>query len=221
MTTEAATLFFALLAVASQAAVVVLVALALAARRWLAAAEARSVVVDAVGPQALSLALVVATIATAGSLYLSEVASFVPCRLCWYQRAAMYPLVPILAVAAWRRWFTARWLVLAIAGAGGAISVWHMLIERFPALEAGACDPTNPCSLIWVRPFGYLTIPTMALSGFVLIAALMLSARPPTTNRGDPPCPPPRQPAHDRGLGTPGDSPPDASSPSSRSSSGW
>ena len=115
-----------------------------------------------------ALALVVAIVATSGSLYLSEVAHFIPCRLCWYQRAAMYPLVPLLAVSLWRRWFGARWVVFAIAVVGGSISVWHILIERFPTLETGACDPDNPCSLIWVRRLGYLTIPTMALSAFAL-----------------------------------------------------
>jgi disulfide bond formation protein DsbB len=45
----------------------------------------------------------VATVATLGSLYYSEVADFPPCRLCWYQRIAMYPLVPILGIAAARR----------------------------------------------------------------------------------------------------------------------
>src|SRR3546814_17986746 len=81
----------------------------------------------------------------------------------------MYPLVPMLAVAAWRRW-SAVWLPgIAIAAVGGAISTWHVLIERYPSLDTGACDPTNPCTLIWVKRFGYLTIPTMAPSGFPLL----------------------------------------------------
>ena len=179
MTTDAVTLFFALLAVGAEAAVVLLATLTLGARLSPAVAAWREQALGAIGPKAFGLALVVATVATSGSLYLSEVAHFVPCRLCWYQRAAMYPLVPLLAVMLWRRWFRARWAVLAIAVAGGSVSAWHILIERFPTLETGACDPDNPCSLIWVRRLGYLTIPTMALSAFALIAALMLAARPP------------------------------------------
>ena len=41
-----------------------------------------------------------------------------------------------------------------------------------------SCDPANPCSLIWVERFGYLTIPGMALSGFALILVLLAVARP-------------------------------------------
>jgi disulfide bond formation protein DsbB len=132
---------------------------------------------------ALPLAAAVAAVATAGSLYLSEVAGYVPCTLCWYQRIAMYPLVIVLGVAAWRRdhqvWRTA----LPIAGIGAAIAVWHIAIERNPSL-GGACDPAAPCSLLWVNEFGFLTLPTMALIGFVTIAVLSLAAR--TRTQRDP-----------------------------------
>ena len=43
-----------------------------------------------------------AFVSTLGSLYLSEVARFVPCTLCWYQRIAMYPLALLLGIAAVR-----------------------------------------------------------------------------------------------------------------------
>lgn len=178
MTTEAATLFFALLAVGAQLAVLAAVGLAAGGAVSPRFATVRSEVADAVRPQAVGLACLVAVVCTLGSLYLSEVANFVPCRLCWYQRCAMYPLVPILGFAAWRGWRQVWLPGLAIAVIGGAISTWHILIERYPTLETGSCDPENPCSLIWVERFGYLTIPTMALSGFGLIAVLMLVARP-------------------------------------------
>ena len=54
-------------------------------------------------PMALTLAWGVALLATAGSLYFSEVANYLPCTLCWYQRIAMYPLVLILGIAVLRR----------------------------------------------------------------------------------------------------------------------
>src|SRR4051794_30275557 len=46
------------------------------------------------------LAFAVAAVATAGSLFYSEVAHFAPCEMCWLQRVAMYPLVVVLLVAA-------------------------------------------------------------------------------------------------------------------------
>jgi disulfide bond formation protein DsbB len=172
VTTDTGTLFLALLAVASELAVGGVLVVALVSRPTLRALR------EALGPQALQLAFVVALVATVGSLWLSEGAHFVPCRLCWYQRIAMYPLSVILGIAAVRRDPGVRVYALPVAAIGASISIWHILIERFPSLESStSCDPANPCSLIWVERFGYLTIPTMALSGFTLIATLLLLAK--------------------------------------------
>lgn len=178
MTPNTVTLYFAYLAVLAEVLVVVLLVLA-AGSWWSDRGEQRWRLVRAeIRPHAATLGAVVAGVATAGSLYLSEVAHFDPCRLCWYQRAAMYPLVLILGLAAWRRSARLRALGLAFAVVGAGLSTWHVLIERFPSLASStSCDPSNPCTLIWVKHLGYLTIPAMALSGFALIGALLLTAR--------------------------------------------
>jgi disulfide bond formation protein DsbB len=176
--TETVTLFFALLATVAQLAVVGALVLAVGSRFSPALARAKAAVLAEVAPQALALAAAVALVATLGSLYLSEVADFPPCRLCWFQRIAMYPLVVVLGVAAVRRDAGARLTGGILAAIGGAISIWHLLIERYPTLESSSCDPTNPCSFKWVEEWGYLTIPGMALSGFALIGVLLLIARP-------------------------------------------
>jgi disulfide bond formation protein DsbB/thiol-disulfide isomerase/thioredoxin len=176
-TTSAVTLFFALLAVAAQLALATLATAALAARHWRRAERFRAAVAAAPS-QALGLAFLVSLVATLGSLYLSEVAGLVPCTLCWYQRAAMYPLALLLGLAAWRRDLAVRPYAVALAATGGTISVYHHLLERFPALDAGACDPDNPCTLTWVWQFHYLSVPLMAGTAFALVIALLLSAGP-------------------------------------------
>ena len=179
MTTDTATLFFAMLAVLAQLTVIATALFAIGARLSPSMDRAWQTVREAVGPQALGLASAVAFTCMAGSLYLSEVAHFLPCRLCWLQRFAMYPLGPLLAVAAIKKWYGVRWSAIALAAAGACVSVYHLLIERYPSLEGStSCDPNNPCSIIWVKRFGYLTIPGMALSGFALIITLLLLARP-------------------------------------------
>lgn len=122
----------------------------------------------------LWLAWAIATIATLGSLYYSEIAHFTPCKLCWYQRIAMYPLAITLGVAAWRSDHEIRRYVLPLVSIGGLISIYHYLIERFPSLSGTvSCDPTAPCTTVWVWQFHLISIPFMALSGFAAIAALM------------------------------------------------
>lgn len=178
MDTDTVTLFFALLATLAQAGVALAVVLAVGGRFSTVLARARTAVAAQVAPQALALAAAVALTATLGSLYLSEVADFPPCRLCWFQRIAMYPLVVVLGVGAVRRDPGARLPAGILAGIGACISSWHLLVERYPTLESGSCDPANPCSIKWVTELGYLTIPGMALSGFALILVLVAVARP-------------------------------------------
>ena len=103
MPLETVTTFFALLAVL--ALVVVVVAVVTAASRAVRRVTPRWAIATrgAVAPVALPLATAVALTTSLGSLYLSEVAEFPPCILCWYQRIAMYPLAVILIVASLRR----------------------------------------------------------------------------------------------------------------------
>lgn len=181
MDTETVTLFLALLAVVAEVAVVVAVALAVGARFSPRLRRVAERVRAEVGPQALAMAAVVAVVCTLGSLYLSEVAGFTPCRLCWFQRFAMYPLAIVLTIAAAMRFHRIRLYAVALAALGSAVSIFHLLVERYPNLETSSCDPANPCSIIWIERFGYLTIPGMALSGFALIIVFLTIARPTAT----------------------------------------
>jgi disulfide bond formation protein DsbB len=177
-------LFYALLAIAANVFVLGLVGLVLAGRGssnatgWLAAIR------TGLGSSALAGAFVVAVLATAGSLYFSEVAHFEPCRLCWYQRIAMYPLVVILGIAAWRGDAGVRRYAAAIAVIGAAISIYHYLLEWFPALDSGVCSATTPCSVVWFRQLGFVSLPYLALSAFLLILSLLWLARVPDPDRG-------------------------------------
>lgn len=132
-------------------------------------------VVRDLGRPALWLAWLVALVATAGSLIYSEVIHFEPCRLCWFQRIAMYPLAVVLLVGAIRREVVVKFYALPLAVVGLAISVWHYLIQTFPSLSTGAsCDPEIPCSAKYVDVFGFISIPFMAGAGFTLITVLLL-----------------------------------------------
>jgi disulfide bond formation protein DsbB len=170
--------FFTVLTIAANAAVVALVACAVLARPVPAVARLRDRVVAAVGPQAVPLALLVAAVTTAGSLYYSEGAGFTPCELCWYQRICMYPLVAILAVGALRRDRDVRWYAAPLIVVGAPISLYHWLVERVDALsDSVSCSATAPCSVPYFEELGYVTLAFMALSAFLLIGALLILGR--------------------------------------------
>jgi disulfide bond formation protein DsbB len=128
---------------------------------------------ELLGDSAIWLAWLVAAVATAGSLVYSGVIHFLPCRLCWYQRIAMYPMAIILLVGAIRREIVVKYYALPLALGGALISIWHYLTQTFPSLEGGSCDPTNPCSAKYVDVFGFVSIPFMAGSGFIVISVLL------------------------------------------------
>jgi disulfide bond formation protein DsbB len=119
-------------------------------------------------------AFLVAAIATGGSLFFSEIAGFVPCELCWYQRICMYPLSLLtLFAAAHRDYRFARYLLpLPIVGAG--VSIYHLLIENAVIKEPSACQIGGAgCAVKWINEFGYITIPTLALTGFALLIVFL------------------------------------------------
>jgi disulfide bond formation protein DsbB len=126
----------------------------------------------------LWLAFLVGAIATGGSLFFSEIANFVPCELCWYQRICMYPLaiVTLLAAAADDRRVARYLLPLPVVGAG--VSVYHLLIENGVVGQSQICLLSAPggCATKWIEEFGYVTIPTLALTAFALELAFLLLA---------------------------------------------
>jgi disulfide bond formation protein DsbB len=169
--TETVQLFVGLLSIAAAVgAVSLLVSWVLAAAGNDAAARLGSTISDS----AVWLAWLVALAATVGSLYFSEVANFNPCRFCWFQRIAMYPLAVILLVGALRKDQGVRWYAVPLAAIGAAISAWHSLIEWRPSLDSGECEFQGPsCTFVWFREFG-LSLANMALIGFLTILILLL-----------------------------------------------
>jgi disulfide bond formation protein DsbB len=177
--------FFGLLTIVANVSVLGLLVVAVQARRSGRAAALREDVRAFLRVHGLTLAWLVALTSTLGSLYYSEVANFVPCKLCWYQRIAMYPLVVVLGVAALRKDRGVWRYAVPIALVGGAISIFHYTIERFPNLAgASSCDASAPCTVVWTWQFHYISIPFMALSGFLLITSLLMWARPDNENKG-------------------------------------
>jgi disulfide bond formation protein DsbB len=120
-------------------------------------------------------AFIVAAIATGGSLFFSEIALFVPCELCWYQRICMYPLsILTLFLAAHGDHRAARYLlVFPVVGSG--VSIYHLLIENKVISEPAQCLISAPggCGTKWINEFGYMTIPTLALTAFVLLIGFL------------------------------------------------
>ncbi len=122
-------------------------------------------------------ALVVALIAMSGSLYFSSVLKLPPCMWCWYQRIAMYPLVLVLGVGFFRRDSNVWRFALPLPIVGAVISAYHVALQFQPSLEVLACTTGVPCTARVLVVHGFVSIPVMAGSAFLLITSLLFTLR--------------------------------------------
>ncbi len=169
MDVQSMELFSSMLAIVAAAGIVVVIGARVLTPVW---AFARQLSAGLHGVSTW-LAWLVAAASTAGSLYFSEVADYVPCRLCWFQRICMYPLAGILLVGAFRRDRSVKWYALPLAVAGLAVSTYHYVIEWKPSLGDGACSVGPSCTDIWFRELGFVTLAFMAWAGFAVMLTLL------------------------------------------------
>lgn len=122
---------------------------------------------------ALPVAALVAVTGMLGSLYLSEVMHLPPCLLCWWQRILLYPQTAVLGVGAWFRDRSATRYSLVLSLLGVGVAAYHVLLQA----GAGIFTPCGggeliSCTSVQVLEFGYVTIPVMSLTAFVLVTLL-------------------------------------------------
>ncbi len=123
---------------------------------------------------AVFLALTVSIFATTASFVLSELLGFAPCSLCIVQRALMYPIPIVLGLALFFRAKQPMNYSLPFALGGAIVSLYHIFLQ-IRGSETPFCGAlSSNCEIIEFINFGYVTIPVMALSGFLAIAFLWL-----------------------------------------------
>jgi len=116
----------------------------------------------------------VAVIATAGSLYFSEVLGLVPCELCWFQRVLMYPLVLVVGVAALENRPGVYRTALPLSVLGAGVAAYH---TWFQATADSATCSIGSCGAVQYQVLG-LTVPNLSLIAFVLVSlSLVVAAR--------------------------------------------
>jgi disulfide bond formation protein DsbB len=122
----------------------------------------------------LLIAWIVSLVATAGSLFFSEVMRLPPCVLCWYQRICMYPLAIIFTVGLAtgdRRMSRYIW---PLALVGLAIATYHNLLYYHVIADSIVpCTTGVSCTDRQIEWLGFITIPLLSLSAFCIIAGCL------------------------------------------------
>ena len=168
---EAFELFSAILALATLAGgIITLVAVVF--EKSMSWADAWLTQVRASG---LWIICMITTGAMVGSLYFSEKVGFAPCKLCWYQRIAMFSIAIISFVAALRNDKNIARYTIVLAPLGLIVSTYHYLLEWFPTLETNVCSLDVPCTAVWFRELGFVTLCFMAGCAFITVIAVSLA----------------------------------------------
>ena len=138
--------------------------------------RSRHMVLSFLFKHALVLSFVIALFGVLLSLYYSEIAGYLPCRLCWFQRIFLYPQALLLALALWRKDRAIFAYTLPLTVIGALIGLYHVFLTLFPVQET--CSATEvSCATNYFFAFGYITIPVMSLTSFVLLLVFALAAR--------------------------------------------
>lgn len=121
-----------------------------------------------------------ATVSTLGSLFYSNVLGYIPCELCWYQRILMYPMMIIFFVGLWKGKKDVYLYSIPLSIIGALIAGYHYFTQHLPKAVAllTTCTLSEVnCGIKFTFHYGYISIPLMAFTGFVLILFLSLKRK--------------------------------------------
>jgi hypothetical protein len=122
----------------------------------------------------LQVGFSVSFLALAVSITYSTLFGFEPCVLCWWARIFMFPQVIIFGVAFLKKKnVTLESLLLSLVGI--IITGYHTYIDFAGGGTFVPCGDAGLCLKRYVFEFGYITIPVMALTGFVFLTLLCIN----------------------------------------------
>jgi disulfide bond formation protein DsbB len=134
-------------------------------------------------PYTYYLVFFLSFIASIASLFLSEVAHFPPCILCWYQRILMYPQPILYYLAIVRREHLLKPYGITLSVLGMIVSLYHYSLHVLPKtttilLPCAKSYAGVPCDKGYNFFFGFMTFPLMAFVVFALITVVFLLSKP-------------------------------------------
>ena len=126
----------------------------------------------------LFAAWAIALLSTFGALFIGEVMGKTPCLLCWFQRAFMFPLAVMLAVACYISDANVWRYALPVAGVGLLIAIYHnLLFWGVIPEDIQPCGVGPSCSSADLNLIGFIPIPVLSLAAFAALSVLLILIR--------------------------------------------
>lgn len=112
------------------------------------------------------------------SFYFGEIQEIEPCHLCWYQRMALFPLVVLLGIAAYRDDRAIVLYALPFSFIGLFFALYQVIEPYVPFLQSEAlCGRRGDCQDPVFLLFGVLSLPILSGLGFLAISFFLILAR--------------------------------------------
>lgn len=112
------------------------------------------------------------------SLYYSEIAHYQPCLLCWIQRILLFPQILIVGIAWLKDYKKACWILLPLNILGLGVASYHYIIQIFPSESLTCTSNGTSCSFYQFMNYGYITIPMMTITLFLMLTILSIAMMP-------------------------------------------
>lgn len=124
----------------------------------------------------LYFGFLITSLATVGSLFLSEVMKLPPCDLCWYQRSFIYPQMVIFGIAMWKNDRSITRYVLPLSGIGILIGIYHNLLQLNPTVLPCTSSAVS-CATKQIELYGFDVIPVLSVFAYATLVILTLLTR--------------------------------------------
>ena len=119
----------------------------------------------------LYLIYTISFLGSVGSIMLTSYFMLDPCELCWYQRAFLFCIPVISIIAIIKKDITASLYVFYLSIIGSIFAVYHNLLQfgiiKTESIFCGSLS--NDCITAAFTYFGFVTIPVMSLSIFLIL----------------------------------------------------
>lgn len=123
----------------------------------------------------LYLSWLIATIATMGSLFFSNVLNLPPCSLCWWQRIFMYPLFFIFSIGYIKKDANCCIYSTPLILGGLGFAIYHnLLYYGIIPKSITACTLGVSCTSKQIEWLGFITIPLLSLVAFSILTGLTI-----------------------------------------------
>ena len=123
----------------------------------------------------LFLCWLLASVATLGSLFFSEVMDLAPCSLCWYQRIFLFPLVILFTVGLYppdRN--VGRYALPLVVGGWLVAGYQNLLVWGIVPETVSPCRLGVSCTEIDFELLGFVTIPLLSWLAFTALMGMLL-----------------------------------------------